>query len=738
MAAAAISWDWSKPAPVTGPVTAALATAAGTAVADLAGISPWWAAAAGAAGVGGTLLAGQISGLPGRISTLRCTAWLCGGTWSAWTLGTGMLWSTPAWSSLGVATLAGAALWSGGKAVRARQLRQANAAAAAAAGPITHSRDELGAEWVARIARVCRVNDVRVVNIGTWPTGAGYTLDIDLPPGGSSWKTLKPHEEGLASDARLPEGCGVTVKAGANRGSALIDVATTNAILAEAPYPLDCSVKSVNNPLSIGVWRDSSEVAGVFRQYTALYIGPDGSGKTTLMDVTIARHLETVDSIPMIIDLNGGSLAIPWLVAWRKNLDRVPEPPIGWVADNVDEALAMTNWLLTVAKDRKRTYAHLKIATNSTLLPISADVPQYEVFVDECAEILGDRQTFTDPRLAKLRDNLEEIQRIGRDSGVRMVIAGLRATAEVIGTASIKKLAGIRVAQAVGDADELNFLFGWKVKVSSEEATMPGTGHATIQRQGQPQPYRTYNLKPAGREHVVLATADRRPAIDTRARQLGGATLANRWARAADLIAAVDRTIAAAAALTGGTPPPAAPIPTATPIKEDPVSTIPPADMSGLSLDEVNARLNSAQANLAKAVADADAAAQRNRDVDPATGKPRDARLASEFDDVMQGFNLDVDPTPAAPATDTGSTTDASGAGAAPASGPTAKERCWELLKAAGTDGTGASALAAQLKADGHKTTRQTVSDWLNEWVAQGRAAQPGGDRAPYIATDNN
>src|SRR5690606_29790533 len=124
-------------------------------------------------------------------------------------------------------------------------------------------------------------------------------------------------------------------------------------------------------------------------QEVVLAVGPTGSGKTTFLNVLIAEHLRCVDTILCVIDFNGGGLALPWLLPWRQNPDACPRPAISWVADTPNKALEMTEALLQVAKDRKAAYAHVKLASNSTLLPISAELPQWTVFVDEVAEILG-------------------------------------------------------------------------------------------------------------------------------------------------------------------------------------------------------------------------------------------------------------------------------------------------------------------------------------------------------------
>ncbi|MGP3980617.1 hypothetical protein [Streptomyces sp. KR80] len=62
-----------------------------------------------------------------------------------------------------------------------------------------------------------------------------------------------------------------------------------------------------------------------------------------------------------------------------------------------------------------------------------------------------------------------------------------------------------------------------------------------------------------------------------------------------------------------------------------------------------------------------------------------------------------------------------------------ARQDALALLLAAGTEGTGASAIARAL-ADTHGTTRQTVVGWLKTWVDDRTAVRAGtGTKARYV-----
>jgi hypothetical protein len=60
-----------------------------------------------------------------------------------------------------------------------------------------------------------------------------------------------------------------------------------------------------------------------------------------------------------------------------------------------------------------------------------------------------------------------------------------------------------------------------------------------------------------------------------------------------------------------------------------------------------------------------------------------------------------------------------------------------QLVREAGDQGCGPTALTNRLQAEGYTSTYQTVSKWLKDDVVAGILAQPGGDRTPYVCGPN-
>ena len=127
------------------------------------------------------------------------------------------------------------------------------------------------------------------------------------------------------------------------------------------------------------------------RQASVLVIGQTGSGKTILLNVLTAGAGRCRDALVWHIDLNGGSLSQMWLAPWLEG--HTDRPAIDWAASTPAEALDMALAALRIAKDRKTSARKLKIAADTTLMPVSPDLPEIVIFLDEGAEAVspGDR-----------------------------------------------------------------------------------------------------------------------------------------------------------------------------------------------------------------------------------------------------------------------------------------------------------------------------------------------------------
>ncbi|WP_157433966.1 hypothetical protein [Actinoalloteichus sp. GBA129-24] len=504
------------------PALAALNTTGGVLATGMVGslidIAPVWGVAAAGVGAAGHLIA--TAGIGGRARlTHRATCWAGAGGWLAWSLAT-----TP-WSIASLTSLAclGVAGYATGRFVSIADDRQQERRHKLM---LASRRARTATEWEGRIGRVCGIQGSRVVGVEQWDTGTGYTLDVELPEGGKSWRELAAAAEALAADANLPDGCGVEVVAGISRRVALIRVSTVNVQIKDTPYPSEATPLTINNPIPIGLHRDASEAGLSLRQDTTLLTGQKGGGKTNELQVINAGLVRCVDTVVWHIDLNGGGMSLPWITPWHERgpAGGVPAPAVDWVAATPKEAQKMTAAALRIAKHRKVAYRKLRRDVGDDKLPVSPTVPEIVIVVDECAEVLGERTPHR-----QVQANLEEIQRIGRAEGVNLVFCGLRATTDVIGSTNILKQARARVSMSVQDPEELNYLFGWSCKATPADIPYPGCGLYLQDTSGNPRPFKGYRLVGAALEDVAVAVAARRPALDEPSREVAGVDYTARW-----------------------------------------------------------------------------------------------------------------------------------------------------------------------------------------------------------------
>jgi hypothetical protein len=381
-------------------------------------------------------------------------------------------------------------------------------------------------EWEDRIVRVCHGTAVQIVGVERWESGGGYSLDGECGAGGTRWKDIAVYKEQLASDARLPEGCGVEVEPGAHRGAVLIHVTLVNRLIDDVPYPADYSPLTVNAPAPIGVRRDGTPEGPVNRQASMLIVGQRGSGKSNLMHVMVANNSRMDDSISWVIDLNGGGLALKWMRAWAA-AGKPGRPPIDWVADTPEKARAMAAALVRIAKARKVGYQDREIAANDDKLPVDREVPEIRVFNDEGAEIFSTRSRRKEI-LRAIADDLIQTLEIARAAAVNETTSGLRATQDVLSDPQVLKQSTFKAGMRVSDDAELNYFFGYNHNASSEDAPYPGCA-LVRDGDGQVHPVKVYRIEPAQILDIVRATADRRPELDELSRRAAGEAYEQRW-----------------------------------------------------------------------------------------------------------------------------------------------------------------------------------------------------------------
>ncbi|APE21698.1 hypothetical protein [Streptomyces venezuelae] len=688
-------WDWAAGhGPVTGALSATTGALALATTGAATGMPPSWALAVGAAGAIGHTVSTLRERLSARTLTLRASSWLLGAGWTTWAMATGPL----TWTAIGSLAVLGVGIGTAARSTAlfedARELELIAIADRQVDAAIQAERRTLAAEWVERVQRVCGVT-VTVLAIEKWPTATGFTIDAELP-GATTYDQIAKDSARLSADARLPHGCTVAATPGIHQGRVLIDVSTVNVLEGEVGYPADYSPLSINTGIPWGIRSDGREVPVFLREQCALVVGPTGSGKTNFSHTVLAGFARATDVLTWVIDLNAGSAGLPWVrpALAASGADggsgQGTRPGIDWLAATYDEAMLMLETAVKVGKHRKVAYQDLMARANTDLLPVSAQIPQIMIVVDEGAEILASN----DPAMRKLAAKILEVIRLLRSMGLRTVLTALGATGSVLGNLMIRREAKARVCLTGGEVEgmDLSKIFPGARGLRVDQAPYKGAGFIGTP-ESAPALFKSWRIKPHQIADIVTATSPLHPRLDEPSAKAAGPDYARRWdaARTAwmhDTLTTktdhrpVNGTTAEGPARSGGlnlsalrdTPTPATPAPT----------------------DE--------DALAAEFMAQIDAQFGTTPEPSPRSG-PDEERPAGLN---LSAFRIEREDNEA-------------------------RQAALALLLAAGPEGTGASAIARALT-DAHGTTRQTVVGWLKTWTEEGIAVRVGtGTKTRYV-----
>ncbi|MEU0646158.1 hypothetical protein [Streptomyces umbrinus] len=522
-------WDWAAGhGPVTGALSATTGAFAVATTGAATGMPPGWALAVGAAGAIGHTAAGVRFRHAGRTIAARAASWLVGAGWTTWAVTNGPL----TWEALGSLAAIGVGI---GTSTRSTNLyeeaREEEALAAeqrAIAAELSAERREIAAEWIDRIQRVCGIT-VRVLAVERWETGTGFTIDAELP-GGTTYDRIASHAPALSADAHLPHGCTATAGPGVHQGRTLIDVATVNVLAKEETYPAEYGPLSLHTGIPWGYRSNAEKIQTYLREQCALVVGPTGSGKTNMVHVILAGFARTVDVLTFVIDLNAGSAGLSWVLPALNHLPAEGEKPmrpgIDWLAGTVTEAHLMLDAVLRIGKQRKIAYQDLMARENTDLLPISAQIPQVMLVIDEGAEILAS----TDRSMKGLAAKILEVIRLLRAMGIRTVLTALGSTGSVLGNIMIRREAKVRVALTGGETEgmDLGKLFPGSRGLKVEQAPFKGSGFM-----GTPESpvglFKNWRILPNQIRDIVVATSDRHPVLDAVSVKAAGSAYTERW-----------------------------------------------------------------------------------------------------------------------------------------------------------------------------------------------------------------
>jgi hypothetical protein len=546
--------DWTAGhGPVTGALSAASGAEAVAMVGTLAHMPPGWPLAIGAAGALGHGIGNSLRRrLTGRSMVTRSASWLLAGGWTSFAIATSPLtWlatGTLAALGVGIGAMASSAAWHE-EAVEEERLAEQRRNQPPAPDPDDDGFDpwrrQMAEQWRERVWRICHVA-IKVVAVERWENGAGFSIGALLEQSASgavTWQRVDQGAKAMAGDARLPLGCAISVEEGHQQGTVILDIPTENVMAGLYEYPDDLSELSINGPIPWGLLGNAQQIAVSLREACALFLGPPGSGKTTFCDGVLCGFYRCTDVIVWAIDFNAGSLGLPHVEPWLEAqglrpadpsmpaLPKEARPGIDWLASTPGEALKMVEALIRINAARKVQYADLMRRNNTRLLPISAQVPQIVLMVDEGAELLS-ASNLKDPAMRDLKDGIREVMRTTRAMGIREILTAVDGNVSALGDTQIRKFSPVGVALTSGESSGNNLakLFP-SARVDTSQLNEKGSGvigSATADGFA-PRPFKAWNVTPATIRRVQAATWRRRPALDKVSAQAAGEDYAQRW-----------------------------------------------------------------------------------------------------------------------------------------------------------------------------------------------------------------
>jgi hypothetical protein len=348
---------------------------------------------------------------------------------------------------------------------------------------------------------------------------------------------------------------------------------------------------------------------------------------------------------------------------------RTEYPIVDWVADTEEKAEAMCDVLDDLIDQRIEKHVARMRHADDDKVPVGYSDAD-DLFIPQVILIADEFAQLP----SDLKRRIASIAETGRGSSVGTFGCSQRATSEHI-PVSLKKQSSVRIGMRVSDTDELKYLFGWTKPIDVED--LVGEGYGILgDGQGEPRPMRVFRMTPSTIDRIAVecGKTGRRPGIEP-------GVLSPQAQKAYDERFNLDIEAKAAVGRSSR-------------------ATSASVSQTAQNVHDVAARLR-AQAEALKA--------QQN--------PPVSAEVAA----LEELWGLPA-AEPERPAVEAPKST-----------ARTPRDRALELLAEAGPAGSTAELIAAQLRAEGNRTTRQTVTGWFIEEIVKGTVEQPGGKNNPYV-----
>jgi len=357
--------------------------------------------------------------------------------------------------------------------------------------------------WIDRRRRT-RVRVARIIE--RWPTFAdaiglpgsrilsavvdkwGWTARLALRRGQTAQHVVNA-AGAIASALAVPPG-GVRVEPDPDRADrALLRVVENDPHARPIPWK-PAALRSVADPVELGLFEDGSPVQVRLLYRNTLVGGIVGSGKSGVLNVLLAALAGCPDVVIWGIDLKGGMELRPWAGC----LDRLATTPA--------EAVAL---LRDAVGELDRRAAQLT-ATEQRLWQPTPDRPALLIVVDEYAELPDDAHQHAD-----------SLARRGRAVAVNLLAATQRPTQKAMGHGAVRSQMDIRICLRVREPRDADLILGQGKTAAGWHAhtlDAPGKFLTSDPEHDTPRRARAYLIT----DHDVTRTATRhandRPHLD--------------------------------------------------------------------------------------------------------------------------------------------------------------------------------------------------------------------------------
>jgi hypothetical protein len=474
----AMPWRWSV---ISTPVIATFALYTAGAVLDVVNVSALYVAAVVVCALIGTIAACRRAD-PGRFASVyAATVVLTAGVWLVWTT------ATTAWSMRAVTVLSCGLgllgpLWFLARHTHYRkrfkeedELRRRKEAAEARRWP-----DLLAMLGMPGIVQRDRVEH-----------GHGcYSLRLLLPVDGKvKYATLRNKTEEIEIAASLRYGA-LYVERGSTAADVWLHVNEVDVLSKTIPIPRDNRPLTINDPLPLGVYEDSTQLEVPMQGRASKTVGLRGKGKSNLINVKVTGLTRCVDSVVWMIDGKGGRTARPWLQPWLEG--RTHRPVIDWVATTPAEISRMLLAATAVIDHRANSGA------GGDKITPTPQLPEIIILCEEVALIFGqhDVSNATNARLGL------KIVQLGRSEAVSVDLVAQRGTVTMLGSGDLKSQLENTFGLGVADANDARYIFG-----EHQDRRRPGQART---RRNHARPSRTRHPHPARQSLVGRLRRDRR------------------------------------------------------------------------------------------------------------------------------------------------------------------------------------------------------------------------------------